>query len=534
MRVLISHSKNVNSKDLNICFDQWQREHHYDYGDQYGQVFIIKVKSYTKVTDSNHQYVLSNFRAEELGITEPPSTELAIEAPIASFVEGATTTVSMEGSVEDEETKKKRRRRRRRVRRNSQNLEEEYTGLFDEESSEHGDLIDDELHKLTEGEWDDVDDFSILKGHGTSKPLSSIPHEEPTYSLFPHGRRAPLPFHDSQFYPISSPHLQTRINEDKIMRLALTGAMVNLAQEEGLIRQLALTTEPEPWDTEGAESIIHLKNFLLHIFTGALETYSTEAGRIISPPKMNVFEKVSNRSVAKSRIGDKLAINTSLMHKTENTFLYAIIERKNAIREPSRSELVRGLLPDIITKMPHGINLIEWMEVRDFVTWTKAVEEYGFDSFVRPRTVRFTQDLSELVFDTNMHLFFDPKVLDECREKIPSWVVGATELVMQTLVVQRMLSKCVQELFDRIDQDYRLAIPAVAVDEDLIVDVSDSPVQFLLPLSIVDHNLRGTFLATRRRGGYYRAYRLVNREKAYELARPIRKNLFEKEWWNVF
>jgi hypothetical protein len=134
-----------------------------------------------------------------------------------------------------------------------------------------------------------------------------------------------------------------------------------------------------------------------------------------------------------------------------------------------------------------------------------------------------------------MHIFFDPRVLDECREKIPSWIGDATESVMHTLSVQRMLATRVQEIMDRIDQDNRLAIPAVVPTDDILMsEESDSNVQFLLPLSAVDPTLKGVYLVARRRGGFYRAHRLIGSAEAYSLARPIRKNLFDKEWWTIF
>jgi len=169
-----------------------------------------------------------------------------------------------------------------------------------------------------------------------------------------------------------------------------------------------------------------------------------------------------------------------------------------------------------------------------FCLWTEAVEKYGFDIHDRPRTVRFVPHVGELIFDTDLHLFFDQQVIDECKEKIPLWLGVSEDNVAQTLCVQRMLSACVQELFNRIEQDARTAIPAVVLESGIVVDDTDSGVQFFLPLFIVDPNLRGMYLAVRRRGRYYRAYRIVGGNEAYTLARPINRPLIDREWWNVY
>jgi hypothetical protein len=121
---------------------------------------------------------------------------------------------------------------------------------------------------------------------------------------------------------------------------------------------------------------------------------------------------------------------------------------------------------------------------------------------------------------------------DEFHEKVRT---STSPGPFQALSIQRTLTPKVDELFHRIDQDNRLAIPAVVnFEDDFDAEESDAPVQFVLPLSIVDPKLKGMFILARRRGSYYSAHRIVGREEAYSLARPIRKNVAEREWYNMF
>lgn len=336
-------------------------------------------------------------------VGEPTLSDLGFEE---LDVEGAI--VSLDMPIPDDEVKKKRKRKRnrKRVGRPNSQTDESSPDFFDDSDDDPLEDIPSELSN--EEEWEVEEDAIVptVKAHGTSKSAapSIVTHEEPTYSLFPGtppGTLRNLQFHSSQFFPIPPTQVQPQINEEKVTRLGLIGAMVNLAHEEGLIRRLAQITEPELWSWEGNESVDILKLYIQNILTGALESQYSE-GRIISPPKTTTFKDLKS-SVAKSYTGDRLAVNMALTHRTENTFLYAIIERKSAVNEPSRSELMNSLLPPRIkSKLTREIELKEWMEIRDFVTWPRAIEEYSFDPHSKPRTVRFTDNLAELVFDTGM------------------------------------------------------------------------------------------------------------------------------------
>ncbi|KAL0482793.1 hypothetical protein AKO1_014229 [Acrasis kona] len=565
---LIVSRKGVYGKDLNLCFDQWQREHNYDYGDQYGQVFIIKVKSYTKVSDSNHQYVLSSFAQDDVGgePTEDPSTSEALPSELVSDPNISTLmNINFE-----EENKKRRKRRNRSNKKSKKSSDDESDNEKNSEESGCNDPLEEQYNEFTE--FDDFEDIDQMKG--TSRSISSTVHVEsdPHYSLFSTQSSShihpPLPpppptssqtttattttwnpmmtnFTDPQFYAVCSPRFNRRVDQEKMSRLAIISSMITLANEEGLLRQLSIKAEQEVWSLDNnSESLEILEQVLFALMVGALEhNNNQQSGIVISRPKTSVFHSETNRSVSKNRNKDKMAINTSLIHKNEKSYLYAIIQQKNIVSEPSRCELIRKFYVKHLysssssssSSSSHDASHVkEWIEVCDFVLWNEAVEKYGFDLHDRPRTVRFVPHVGEYVFDTDLHLFFDQQVLEQCKEKIPLWLGMVDDSVAQTLCVQRMLSACVQELFNRIEQDYRTAIPGVVLESGIVHDDGDSCIQFFLPLFMVDVSLRGMYLCVRRRGRYYRAYRIAGRNEAYALARPISRPLMDKEWWKVY